>query len=294
LRRQRLVVGLLMGMLISGCMKGQVEPHAIEQIASLKSESDQLRAQLEQLQEQLRESEANAVSWDEKSEANPATLSVTDQYPKLAFLMNAPDFLKIEIKDEQGSTFITDPDILSSVSHAFAIEHMIQPGSPPVPDIEPVELVLTTDQGTVNVQLVQHNIVQFDELYPGQYFAADSEIHQLAKAVMNRPPYIPDNQPTMMKMINSGLMRADDSVYMTHPGRILDMAKTFFQLDKQSIAKPANLSPIVLTLTFYYYGEEIELYLYQNHAQLVDGDQESWFEIQEGAAESVISHLNAG
>jgi len=294
LKCQWLVIGLLIGLLFSGCTKGQEETQAIEQIASLNSESKELRAQLEQLQEQLRKSETNAVAWKEKSEANPATLSVMDQYPKLAFLANSPVIEKIEIKDEQGTSLITDKNILSHLSHAFALQHIVQPGSPPVPDVEPAELILTTDQGTVNVQLVQRNVVQFDELYPGEYFAVDTAIYQLAKAVMNRPQYIPDNQPTIMKMIDSGLMRADENVYMTHPGRILYIAKIFFQLEKKSIAKPANLSPLELTLTFYYYSKEIELYLYRNHARLVDGDQESWFEIEEGAGELVISHLNAG
>lgn len=294
MRRQWLVIGLLIGLLISGCMKGQEGSDAKEQIVSLQTESDQLRSQLEQLQEQLRESEANAAAWREKKEANPAPLSVMDQYPKLAFLTNSPVIERIEIKDEQGSSFITDPNILATVSHAFAVQHLVQPGSPPVPDVEPVELILTTDEGTVNVQLVQSNIVQFDELYPGQYFAADTAVLQLAKAFMSRPQYIPDNQSTIMKMIDSGLMRADEKVYTTNFGRILSTAKTFFQLEKKSIVKPANVSPLELTLTFYYYGEEIELYLYQNHAQLVDGDQESWFEIQNDAAQSVKSNLNAG
>lgn len=294
MRRQWLVIGLIIGLLFSGCTKGQEESKAIEQIASLESELNDLHAQLEQLQEQLRESEANAAAWREKSEGNQQTLSIMDQYPKLAFLENFSVIEKIEIKDEQGTSLISDKNILSNVSHAFALQHIVQPGSPPVPNVEPAELILTTDQGTVNVQLVQRNVVQFDELYPGEYFAVDTTIYQLAKAVMNRPKYIPDNQPTIMKMIDSGLMRADENVYMTHPGRILYTAKSFFQLEKKSIAKPSNLSPLELKLTFYYYGEEIELYLYQNHARLVDGDKESWFKIEEGAGELVISYLNAG
>ncbi|RJE86943.1 hypothetical protein D3P07_17330 [Paenibacillus sp. 1011MAR3C5] len=171
---------------------------------------------------------------------------------------------------------------------------MIQPGSPPLPDVEPVEFELTTDQGVIRARIIQRNIIQFEEIYPYEYFVANSDVYQLAKAFMHRPLYIPAEQATILKMIDSGLVRMDDDIYLTHPGKIMAMAKAFYHLENKVIGKPADSSPPELALTFYYYGEEIKLHLYRNSAQLIDGEQESWFALQEGDTEFMKSILYAG
>ncbi|MFF2888287.1 hypothetical protein [Paenibacillus sp. NPDC057967] len=292
MRRQWIMAVMLIGLLISGCTYEREVSVTNESL--LETESTRLRAQLEQLQAELRASEKNAAAWKAKLEANQATPSVTEQYPKLAFLASLPEMEKIEIRDELGSVFITDSDVLSSVSHLFAVQSTIQPGSPPMPDVEPVELVLTTDQGVVRARIIQRNIIQFEEMYPNEYYVANSDVYLLAKAFMHRPQYVPAEQSTTLKMIDSGLMRVDADVYLTHPGRMLAMAKAFFYLENKAVEKPVDPAMLEMALTFYYYGEEIKLHLYRNHAQLLDGEQEIWFELQEGDLASMKSIINAG
>lgn len=295
MKKRWLMLIILLGVAISGCTKEHNDSITKQTPPPMETDIAQLQSQIEQLQTKLRASEHKYAALE--NEVAPLLMSSLDYtlYPELAFLSNNPVFQKIEIRDDQGHAFvINDSAILSSVSGLFAGLKAVDTGSPPVGDIEPVDMYVTTDQGTVHTRIIKRDLISFDKLYYGQYFAVDTDIYQLAKAFMNRPLYVPEDQPTMMKMIDSGLMKIDKASYVRHPGRIFHMGKMFFHIKKEMIQKPADSLTAELALTFYYYGEEIQLNLYASQVQLIDGKIETWYEINPDDAEQMKASLTAG
>ncbi|REK76715.1 hypothetical protein [Paenibacillus paeoniae] len=294
MKKRLLFVIMLIGLLVSGCTKIDEVTTMEETSSPMEVEFAQLRAQLESVQAELRASNERNDILNKVLDTIGLAAPDFEKYPELAILSNNPVFERIEFKGEGGTVSITDPKILSSVSYPFYIQEIAGLGSPPMGDVEPVELYLTTDQGSLKAQILKRDMMRFDEIDPYLYYLVDQRFYQLAKAFMNPPSYLSADQSTIMKMIDSGLLKSNQDQYTTGAERIFAMAKAFHNLDKTIIAKPVHLMTVDLSLTFFYYREEIQLNIYENQAQLIDGKNETWYELQEGDSEWMSRVLTAG
>ncbi|MDQ0886457.1 hypothetical protein QFZ81_001545 [Paenibacillus sp. V4I9] len=262
---------------------------------AIESENKILHDQVNQLQSQIQEIE---VKYKELQSSNESKQSAEQPipviYPRLAVFTTAQDYIKIELNDSKGTIKITEPVLLNSISNLFIIKKEALLGSGPQADIEPIQYLLTTPHGTVKVNIVQQGVVTFEDLYPGIYFEVDNNAYQLGKAFMNRPSYM-SNEPVIAKMVNSGLIKVGekDTFYVFIAGRVRSVALAFFNSNKRESVKPKNTLAAELNMTFYYYGEEIQLNLYKGKAQIKYNNGENWYDLEDEDVNQIISKLSA-
>lgn len=289
---------LVIVMTLTGCMKGSkpvVTDSNETSYVALESENKILHEQVDQLHSQIQETELKYKELQKSSESKlTGEQPITIRYPKLTVLTTAQDYMKIEIIDSKGIENITDPVLLNSISNLFIIKKEAMLGSGPQADIEPIQYVLTTPHGTVKVNIVQQGIVTFEDLYPGIYFEVDNNTYQLGKAFMNRPSYM-TNESVIAKMVNSGLLKVGekDKFYVYMAGRIRSVALAFYNSNKRESEQPKNTLAALLNMTFYYYGEEIQLNLYKGKAQIKYNNKENWYNLEDEDVNQMISKISA-
>ena len=297
--RKTLVISLILTCILSGCIKDQKPTSADNKNTpdvNVHNENKTLHEQVNQLQVQLQAAQQKYKELQEQAKSNQnAEQPITKKYPKLAYFLSPQNFTSIEIKDAKGSKTITDPVILQNVSNIIVIEKEASLGSGPQADIEPVQYILTTANGTVKATIHQLGIVSFEDLYPGQYFQVENDAYQLGKAFMNRPSYL-TQESTIAKMVNSGLLKVEDGnvYYVKTAGRIRTIAMAFFEADKRESIKPKDSSAAILKMTFYYYGEQIQMNLYkEGKVQIIDNSGGKWFDMKEEDITQIKSKLSA-
>jgi TolA-binding protein len=297
--RRIVCIGLIMATMLVGCTKGDTPAVSDEKkspdVTSVQNDNKALHDQVSELQAQLQSTEQKLKDLQKANESSQAAQQpLISKYPNLANFSAEQEFQKIEIKDAKGSKTITDPDFLKSTSTLFLIVEEASFGSGPQADIEPVQFILTTAKGTFKVNLVQMGVVSFDDLYPGQYFKTNDEAYQLAKAFMNKPSYI-DNESTIVEMVNSGLIKVDDKnvYYVTLAGRIRSIALAFHNAKKIESKKPNQLPQAIMKMTFYHYGKEIQMNLYEGQVQIKDSALEKWFELKAEDIEQIRVKFSA-
>ncbi|TJY40745.1 hypothetical protein E5161_16490 [Cohnella pontilimi] len=289
------IVILFIGIL-SGCTEDKptiAQELKNPDLSRIQSENKALHDQVIQLQEQLQATQQKYNDLQMSVQSSMAAQQpLATQYPDIADLTSVPQLQKIEIRDAKGSKTITDPDLLNSVSNLFVIKDTAPLGSPPIADIEPVDYLLTTANGTVKVSLVKMGIVSFDDLYPGEIYRVENDAYQLAKAFMSRPSYL-GKESTVEKMVNSGLLKVDDKYDVWAAGRIRLIALAFYDAHKTEIKKPKTLSQARMKMTFYYFGKEIQMNLYDGKVEIQDGTLEQWFDLKPEDIEQIRAGFSA-
>jgi hypothetical protein len=293
-----LFITFVMVVLLVGCKdedKPVVKAAITKADASFETENKVLREQVNQLKKELEDAEQkNKESQNLIDSIQAPKDLLTTKYPKLPDFSIPSDFQQIEIKDSKGSYIVTDPSILNSFSNLLVIKSEATFGSGPQADIEPVQYILTTAKGTVRLNIVQHGIVSFNELYPDIFFEVDPNAYQLGKAFMNRPSYLSE-ETTIIKMVNSGLLKVgnENALYVFNAGRIRSVALAFFEAKKHDSTKPVRSFSPILNATFYYYGETIKMNLYNEKIQIIDDSGEIWYDTNIGGVEQIMSKISA-
>jgi hypothetical protein len=261
----------------------------------LTQENVTLRAENKQLQETIDEYKNEAMKLAQFGPINPSI----EKYPQLANFNSIQKWKSITIISRQGqdTVSITDPELLETVGNLFMIKHESQ-GIPngALFSMDPFSLKLTNSEGTFLMDVVQHEVVTFPEIAPGVYFDVRiSDIISFGQAFMKKPSYVP-TESTESRMLNSELIYViEDKYHYYMPkwrGRLIFIQ--FIEAEKKKIEKPAAIpSKPLEDISFFLYGNKIQMKVYPGSIEITDGTQITWYEVGKSTAGDIHATISA-
>lgn len=195
------------------------------------------------------------------------------------------------------SVTVTDPVLLNAFSGELYVRRELfglNAGGTYDSDILPCNYQVKLDNGeTYGITIPARGVLTFDQL-ADHNFETDKYIHQLCKALVKKPAFIPD--PSLYsKMADSGLLYSElDRVYYYSANRIQGLIYTFLKANKIEIPSPTNAGNSIEKLTFYSFGEKTNMILYEQYIQIVDRGKETWFKVDKDYSLQIRSVLSAG
>jgi hypothetical protein len=261
----------------------------------LIQENMTLRAENKQLQETIDEYKNEAMKLAQFGPINP----FIEKYPQLANFISIQKWKSITIISRQGqdTVTITDPELLETVGNLFIINHESQ-GIPNGASysMDPFSLKLTNSEGTFLMDVVHGDVVTFPDIAPGVYFEVSiSAIISFGQAFMKKPRYIPI-ESTESRMLNSGMIYVIEDKYHFYMSKLRGRSIfiQFNDAEKKKIKKPAaNLSMLLEDITFFLYGNKIQMKVYPNNIEITDGNQITWYEIDKSTAMQIHATISA-
>jgi outer membrane murein-binding lipoprotein Lpp len=288
------IVVLTIVTVLAGCAKdeeiGSVKKDVMSTDNSIQNENKTLHAQVIQLQSQLKDQQLT-LNQDPNQE-------LTKAYPGISAFTSTQDWTSISVKTASQTVTVSDPNLLDIVGQLVVIKpERIDFTNGPKSDIDNFSLILTNNSGTYMLDIVARDIATFPELVPGAYFRISSNVADLGRALMSKPDYVPiDSLET--RMLNSGMIHVKEEqsqFYMVSSYRVRGVAITFLSGTKKEIPQPQNVSDsLIEDITFYLFGNQIEMKVYPTQIQIKDGNREIWYQVDKKLPEQIHGFIAAG
>jgi hypothetical protein len=197
----------------------------------------------------------------------------------------------------ETSVTVTDPVLLITFSGELYISKEIfglNPGGTYNSDILPCNYQVNMDNGeTYGITVPARGVLKFDQL-ANHHFETDPYIHQLCKALVKKPAFVPD-LPLFAKMADSGLLLTkSNGIYYYSVNRIQGLIYAFLGTNKIEISVPANEGKTIEQYTFYSFGEKTNMILYEQYIQIIDRGKAIWFKVDKDFRLKLNSVLSAG
>lgn len=194
------------------------------------------------------------------------------------------------------SVTITDPKLLNTFSGQLYVSRELfglNPGGSYDSDIPQCNYQVELDNGeTYGLTVPDRGVLVFDQL-PNHNFETDKYIHQLCKAFVKKPSYIPD-LPLFSKMADSGLLLNNtDGVYYFSANRIHGLIYTFFRAKKTELSAPTNAGKALEQYTFYSFSEQTNMNLFERYIQIINRGKETWYKVDKDLPLQLRSVLSA-
>lgn len=203
-------------------------------------------------------------------------------------------------KEDPSPIEIADPYILRSLPWILNMNHMLEiepfPGGLRIDETPCIYKVYSGDKH-LSFEILADGIVLYQKDGKSFYFQSGYDTYLLGKAFIQKPNDIPD-EPVLAKMYDSGLLMSysngqSDIAYIS-TFRVQGSVRTFVSMNKQKIHKPEGELNFRNRLTYYYFGDKIELNIYDKYIQIVDNKNEYWYSAAETDIHSIFSFLSAG
>jgi hypothetical protein len=267
-------------------------------IHALTEEKVQLNANIDQQSQTIKEL---IKTVDElKNEAGLLDELVKDQ-PWLKLFRQPGSIIKsVKVSlagNTETSVTVTDPALLNAFSGELYIGRELfglNPGGTYNSDILPCNYQVKMDDGeTYGITVPARGVLTFDRLV-NHHFGTDQYIHQLCKALVKKPAFIPD-LPLFAKMADSGLLLTkSNGAYYYSANRIQGLIYAFLGTNKIEIPVPANKGKTIEQYTFYSFGEKTNMILYEQYIQIIDREKAIWFKVDKDFPLKLSSVLTAG
>lgn len=130
-----------------------------------------------------------------------------------------------------------------------------------------------------DVQIIGRGEIEID----GSVYSVDSNIHNLGKAFLAVPSYLKQSDP-LGKIAGSGILLGEkqlkspvfDSSVMRRIALSLYNGVQSKTIEKLYYA-PRDVGNAAENITFYYYGEEIQMDVYEEYIRIVDEGNQYWY-----------------
>ncbi|WP_144023627.1 hypothetical protein MHI37_26330 [Paenibacillus sp. FSL H8-0548] len=300
---------LILAFVLAGC-KGEGEAplataDAAAEDSAIQNENKLLNDQLILMQAQLQATEQELenlqIEMESKQPIDPyqeLLIELTKQYPALRPFAAAQTWTSVTITNDLKTNAVLDPELLEIIGSYLVITgETIDFTNGPQSDIDNFSLLLANESGTYKIDIAGRDVMTFPELAPGVYFRISSNTADVGKALMSKPDYVPtDSWET--RMLNSGMIhvKAEDSqFYMVSAFRTRGVAIQLLNAAKQEIAQPQSITENVLEeITFYLYGNKIQMNVYSTYIQIKDGSREIWYQVDKEVPKQIQGFISAG
>ncbi|PDO10461.1 MAG: hypothetical protein BLM47_06930 [Candidatus Reconcilbacillus cellulovorans] len=149
--------------------------------------------------------------------------------------------------------------------------------------LEPFEYVLTDQKGsTFRIRVLAENIVEFPDALPGKSFQTDPVVSAYGYAFLSKPAFLPEASwesvatGNALAKVESGPPPAvDKPLWLTARNRAV--AYAFFAGRPKPVAPPEQPGDESESITFYRFGEQVRLRLYEEYVRVEFGKTELWF-----------------
>lgn len=203
--------------------------------------------------------------------------------------------------DDPSLIEIVEPSILRSLPFILNLNRLLE--SDPFPgglrnDETPCIYNVFSGDKQLSFKILADGIVLYQKDGKDYYFQSGYDTYLLGKAFIQKPNDIPD-VPVLAKMYDSGLLmyyskNSESKIAYFSRFRIQGSVKILVSMKKKEIPKPRGLLYETNRLSYYYFGNKIELILYDQYIQIVDGKNEYWYQATENDINSIFSFLRAG
>jgi hypothetical protein len=269
-----------------------------QSILDLTDEKAKLQTEIDQQNQTI--GELNKAVADLKNQGGVLYDLVNDQPWLQKFKQPQANIKSIKVTldgNTDSSVTVTDPKLLNTFSGQLYVSRElvgINSGGTFDSDILQCNYQVKLDNGeTYGLTVPARGVIVFDQL-PNHNFETDKYIHQLCKALVKKPAYIPD-LPLFSKMADSGLLLNNpEGVYYFSANRIQGLIYTFLRAKKTELSAPDNAGKALEQYTFYSFGEKTNMNLFEQYIQIINRGKETWYKVDKGLPLQLRSVLSAG
>jgi hypothetical protein len=195
------------------------------------------------------------------------------------------------------AVIVTDPQLLKMFSGGLYITRELfglHSGGTYDSDILPCNYQISLNNGEAyGITLNARGVLTFDQLQ-NHDFETSAYLHQLCKAVIKKPFYMPDLS-LYAKMADSGMLLEDpNGVFYFSSSRIQGLIYAFLRADKTKVTDPIHPGDAIEQYTFYSYGERTNMNLYEQYIQIIDHGKQTWLKVDKIVPIQIRSVLTAG
>ena len=270
-----LIIILISALTLIGCSRSDERDNHLEllqaQIDEMQAIIAEKDAAIKRLTEELAERESEDSSLDEAIREVPwlDKLNVYTEWDKVVIRRH---------ENDPAAAIVDDPLFLESIKWLLHIKRAAIAEYPNgiQTDIEPYLYELYEGDRQYVIRVVERGVIEAGR--DRWYWEVDPGIHLPGVAFMPRPPHV-RHDGLIAKMAASGAVRRGDQYVMFSSFRAQSRIAPLTE-GRRLEEQPEDPGEITERFTFYYYGEELVMDVYDNHVKLSDATSDEWYEYE--------------
>jgi hypothetical protein len=235
----------------------------------------------------------STISDAEEMEYN-ARLIMNDQFPLVGKLNNNKvQISKVQIRkadDSNKSITIDDKRVIDLFVSMCSITYVYTTEFVPYSAEQYIYDVFLGDD-MIEFTVLNDDTIAFSN-YTNKYFKLNN-VSFIGKAFIERPDYVP-KESLLTLMLNSSMMRLNSTNVFYDNYRAYYVVDYLLRKNIVEITKPDIGQKSLDSVTFFYFGQQIDMYFYKNYIEIVNGTNRIWFHLDSYTLEDLYITLSAG